>query len=98
MLSFCQINVAYDSDGNLKRDRRHDPVPYATRAECDRDAAADQPIADGVYFESVESRGDTLVFRAKRKYGQAISTQEYTVSWIGPRLRVLFSILVASVS
>lgn len=98
LLSFCQIKEAFDREGNLKRDKRRDPVPFATRAECDRSASPDQPLADGVYFESVQSRGDTLVFRASRKYGEAFSTQEYRVVRIGPGLQVVFSILSAFVS
>lgn len=100
LLNFCQIKEAFDADGNLRRNRGRDPVPFSTRSECTRAATADVPPANGVYFESVRRSGGKLVFRASRLYGQAISKQEYVVSRIGKTrgLRVTFSILIATTS
>ena len=98
-LNFCQIADAFDRDGNLRRNRQSDEIPYATRAECERGRATGR-VADGVYFEWVKPRGSTLVFRARRKYGEALSTQEYVVERVGRTayLRVKFAILLASTS
>jgi hypothetical protein len=82
ILSFCQIPEAFDAAGTLKRFRDADAVPFATRTECDQRGRG-PAVPDGVYFESIRRRGDTLVFRATRKRGEALSTQEYTVTRVG---------------
>jgi len=83
LLSFCQIGEAYDAAGNLRLDRRDDPIEFTTRAECDSSRTSSTRLTNGVYFESLRKRGDTLVFRASRLYGSSRSSQEYFVSRIG---------------
>lgn len=100
LLVFCAVPQAFDADDNLVGDRRQESAPYTSQRACASLRVTDGALLpDAIYFETMSIKTDTTVLRARRKFGQALSTQEYVVTRVGltSRYRVRMCILSSQV-